>query len=100
VIRNYGETLDAALARHVKVYVTSTLYRTDENHREIVDELNAYLKEWCNSNAQTFIDLNAKFSASGKLRQEFALKDGVHLNEAGYDTWAEMIRVSLKNRVQ
>jgi lysophospholipase L1-like esterase len=82
------------------VYVTSTLYRTDENRREIVDELNAYLKEWCNSNVQTFIDLNARISTGGKLRQEFALKDGVHLKEAGYDIWSEMIKASFKNGVQ
>ena len=87
----YREILNYAVHKGTRVYVTSTLYRADEQNPNIVDELNIFLREWCATNQQVYIDLNARLSEHGKLRQEFTT-DGCHINEGAYRIWAGMIR--------
>lgn len=95
-ISEYKQILSAALKKGISIYVTSTLYRADEQYPEIVDELNAFLKQYCIENGQMYIDLNAELSSNGKLRQEFTKDgDGSHINEKAYDIWAGMIRSAL-----
>ena len=89
-IAEFKEILDAANQKRIMVFVTSTLYRADEQHPEIVDALNNYLKDYCNKNGQVYLDLNAKLSKRGKLCKEFTT-DGCHVNENAYDIWAGMI---------
>ncbi len=94
-ISTYKQLLDMAIKKGIKVYVTSTLYWVYESHPEIIDELNTFLNEYCTENGQVYIDLNAKLSSNGKLREEFT-PDGVHINEKAYDIWAGMIARVLK----
>lgn len=94
-IATYKQILDAAVKNDIKVFVTSTLYRADEQNPQIIDELNTFLKEYCTENGQVYIDLNAKLSVNGKLRKDFTF-DNMHINDKAYKIWAEMIKSELK----
>ncbi len=94
-ISSYKQILDTAVKDDIKVFVTSTLYRADEQNPQIVDELNTFLKEYCRENGQIYLDLNAKLSINGKLRKDFTF-DNVHINDKAYKIWAEMIKSVLK----
>ena len=44
-----------------------------------------------------FLDVEKPMQDSaGQLRSDLFLKDGLHLNEAGYKVWAEQLRPLLK----
>ena len=59
---------------------------------------NQLVREVIDSDAQlTYVDVRTPtLSADGKPRAELYEKDGVHLNEKGYDIWARVIQSALK----
>lgn len=88
-----------------EVYVISILPTNDrvkneypaahkKNHQ--VTSLNALVKPKSRAVGFTYIDLNKIFSdANGKLNEQYAEPDGLHLNERGYREWVAHLK---KNR--
>jgi lysophospholipase L1-like esterase len=55
--------------------------------------LNRMIKDFCHTKENcTFIDISQEmFNKKNELRSELYLKDGVHLNDAGYQIWKKKI---------
>lgn len=60
---------------------------------DMIIQLNKKLKNYCNRQSLPFIDLYTPLSDSNlrTMRAEFC-RDGLHLTDKGYETWANIIR--------
>ena len=68
------------------------------NKSDHILAVNSALKELCNAENVTFVDLHSQFIDNiGQLKKEYTY-DGVHINLAGYIQWANMIKPYLKKR--
>lgn len=56
-----------------------------------VKKLNELLIEYSDKHRVQYIDLNSRLSNDDELKSEFTT-DGVHLNEGGYNIWADEIK--------
>ncbi len=58
---------------------------------------NEAIKAHCESDErEIFIDIEAKMlDAKGKPRKELLLKDGLHMTDAGYQIWADLVKPHL-----
>lgn len=67
--------------------------RTDD-----VPLINARMKEWCDNNGITYIDVFSHLTEPGTnvLRKELSV-DGLHLTEAGYAIWVDCIKDYFKD---
>lgn len=61
-------------------------------------EANALVKSACEADPRlTYVDLvPATLGADGKPKPEFFVKDGLHLSDAGYKAWSEIVRKALE----
>lgn len=61
-------------------------------------EANALVKSACEADPRlTYVDLvPATLGADGKPKPEFFVKDGLHLSEAGYKAWSDVVRKALE----
>ena len=60
---------------------------------DLIIQLNNKLKEYCASQALTYIDLYTPLlGAHPKTMKAEYCRDGLHLTEKGYDVWAKIIR--------
>ncbi|MBL8866224.1 MAG: hypothetical protein KF873_14295 [Gemmataceae bacterium] len=61
-------------------------------------EANALVKSACEADPRlTYVDLvPATLGADGKPKPEFFVKDGLHLSEAGYKAWSDIVRKALE----
>jgi lysophospholipase L1-like esterase len=95
IFENYKKIIDTLRAKNITPIIQSTLHvnpkwkRTELKNPE-VKQLNALLSEYCTINNITFIDLNAKLSTNGILKDQYTI-DGVHLTPAAYAVWSEII---------
>lgn len=88
----YKSVLDTIVANGITTVVQSTIYKQDSpENNSLVDSLNRFLIDYCNKHDLTFLDINSKLSGNTGLKPEFTY-DGLHLNEAAYDVWAEEVR--------
>lgn len=90
IFSNYKIILQNLLERNITPYVQSTLLTSRNNLNIHVKELNILLKEYCDNNKITFINLNKKLSHNDKLLREYT-HDGLHLNSHGYTIWKQVI---------
>jgi lysophospholipase L1-like esterase len=72
------------------VIVLSTLYRRDDKYTPGVRFLNDGLRELCEREGLTFLDLRPDLCTNDRLNAEFAA-GMVHLNAEGYRVWAEKL---------
>jgi lysophospholipase L1-like esterase len=84
-----------------EIYVHSVLPTNDNvkkeypeafNKNEQVDLVNKEIKRSAKENKFTYIGLNRLLSGkNGKLDEKYAMPDGLHLNNAGYQVWKELL---------
>jgi lysophospholipase L1-like esterase len=87
-----------------QVYIYSVLPTNDRvkeeypdafNKNHLARALNDLLRSDAGKNSFTFIDLAPLFTdRHGKLREELAEPDGLHLNTDGYQAWVNLLRTS------
>jgi len=71
--------------------VLMTLPPCGADRGQIVRTANDAIRETAAANQLALVDLYPRFAAAdGSLREEYSL-DGIHLNEAGYALWSEML---------
>ena len=74
-----------------QIYVQSVLPR-EADKLEKIARVNAMQAKLAKQYSATYIDLTPEFAAAnGTLRAEFT-EDGLHLNDAGYAVWGEVLR--------
>lgn len=86
----------------VSIYITSVLPTNGNAAKEypeiagkntVVAELDKALRRAVEERNVKYIDLaTAVQDSNGDLDKKFAAKDGLHLNQAGYDRWIELIK--------
>ena len=61
-------------------------------------EFNEKVRAWTKDNPwTTFLDTEPLIKgADGKVRADYYQDDGLHLNEAGYNAWAELVKQAVK----
>lgn len=63
------------------------------NKNHIADSVNAMISKRARKLGFTFVDLNKELRGpDGKLNSTYADPDGLHLNEAGYQLWATLLK--------
>lgn len=69
-----------------------------EGKTDMIPEINEIIMRGCKERGLTYIDLFSKFKEphSNKMRKKIC-KDGLHLNSAGYEIWAETLAPYIKN---
>ncbi len=100
VFRNYTALLDSLRGASIIPIVQSTLHvsprwRLADERNPQVARLNELLSTHCREHGLTFIDLNARLSEGGRLRDEFTT-DGVHLTARAYAVWGEVLEPELR----
>jgi lysophospholipase L1-like esterase len=85
-----------------KIYVHSILPTNDNvknnypdafNKGTQINSVNTQLKRRAKANKFTYIDLNRELrDKNGKLDIKYAEPDGLHLNNAGYQRWVQLLR--------
>ena len=71
---------------------TFTQFKNHYNKDEQIAAINAAIKSIAAAYKVTLIDLHPQFlDGEGKLKKEFT-QDGLHLNAAGYQHWAELLK--------
>jgi lysophospholipase L1-like esterase len=85
-----------------RVYVLSILPTNDNTKTDYpfafhkgkqVDQINRKLLMAAGQQHYTFIDLNSRLKdLNGKLDKKYAMPDGIHLNEQGYQLWMRLLK--------
>jgi lysophospholipase L1-like esterase len=96
---NYTTILQNLKNNNIIPVVTLTFYeQNDPSGMLEVDRLNNFLIQYCRKHSIKYINLNPLISDSTGLKQEFAV-DKTHLNEKGYQIWAEEINKILNKKI-
>ncbi|CEG61063.1 hypothetical protein HRQ65_01095 [Tatlockia micdadei] len=98
VFNNYKKIIEILQNAKIKVIVSSTIkcstnqfYLQPQVINKKVDALNVKLKDFCQKNGITFVDINERLSdPNGGLNEKYTV-DGVHLNYAAYQEWAKLL---------
>lgn len=80
------------------LFVSTKWHHAREKNPEVY-KLNTYLKNYAAKNDLAFIDLNAKMTNDGLLRDELTY-DGLHLNANGYVIWRQEMEPLLNKMIQ
>ena len=85
-----------------KVYVHSILPTNDHvkneypeafNKNDKANAVNEQLKRKAKTDNFTYVDLNKELrDSNGKLDEKYAMTDGLHLNNGGYQLWVKLLR--------
>ena len=104
IVRNIIALAERVKAKSgkTKIYVLSILPTNDNvkneypeafNKNAVTVVVNEELKRKAKRGRFTFIDLNKELSdRNGKLDSQYAKPDGIHLNEAGYQLWIDLLK--------
>lgn len=93
---NYKRLIKRMVSAGIIPIVQSTFYQVNRPHRKaVIDELNEFLKSYCESTAIEYLDVNSKLSTDTGLKPEYS-SDGTHINYNAYVIWAEEIAVILR----
>lgn len=99
VLRNFTRIVEELRSHGIVPVVQSTFFvgtrwhDASKKNREIA-LLNAMLAEYAAKRGITYLDLNARLSDKGMLRDEVTY-DGVHLNAKGYALWGAEVEAIL-----
>ncbi len=93
-IQNVGIILDTLLAHNIKPVCFSLLHITDayeesDYANQQVILFNKGLDSIASAKKVQVINLNTRMSKGDRLMDEYAEKDGVHLNAKAYEIWKE-----------
>jgi len=96
IIANYEKIIDILIEKKVIPIIQSTLYvskkwKKAEEKNLIVEKLNNYLKNIASQKRVKYVDLNAKLSDNGFLKDDMTY-DGLHLTAKAYKIWIEEIK--------
>ena len=100
IFNNYQEIVNSLSEDGIEVIVQSTLNVLDENtgrNNNDINTLNNLLHKFCMEKNITFLDVNSVLAKDGVLQKQFT-RDGVHINEKGYEKWKTLIIKELENR--
>ena len=75
-----------------EIYVQTVLPVKKEIYKESIKRLNNIIKLNQDENLYKIIDLYSLFTDDKGLMRDDMSNDGIHLNEKGYDTWAQIIK--------
>lgn len=93
---NFQYILETLRSQGIIPVVTLTMYeQNDPVSKAAVDDLNMFLRQYCNVNQIEYIDLNPHISDARGLKKEFAV-DKTHLNGDAYKIWASLVTLILK----
>ena len=101
--RNYQSIVDTILRHKIEPVLQSTFYVNYPNDSTTnfinsrVDSLNSYLSVLANKNGIGYIDLNYLLSENGRLKKEYS-RDGLHINDLGYDIWIREVDRILRSK--
>lgn len=106
--KRYGEIIDKIRSESpsTELYIQSNLptynlggnQSTNQPVLDLVSQLNTFLMAQCASKGAQFIDLHSHFMKDGQLNPEFTY-DGLHISEAGYQLWTQLISDKVKDPV-
>jgi lysophospholipase L1-like esterase len=97
---NIKKIVNDLMEHNIEVVIQSILntsqkrFLMDEIRNVRVDELNYFLKIYCNDKEIKYLDINQYLSRNGKLIGKYS-SDGVHLNNTGYKKWRDIILAEL-----
>jgi len=96
IIANYEKIIGILIEKKVIPIIQSTLYvskkwKKAEEKNLIVEKLNNYLKNIASQKRVKYVDLNAKLSENGFLKDDMTY-DGLHLTAKAYKIWIEEIK--------
>jgi lysophospholipase L1-like esterase len=96
IIANYEKIIGILIEKKVIPIIQSTLYvskkwKKAEEKNLIVEKLNNYLKNIASQKRVKYVDLNAKLSDNGFLKDDMTY-DGLHLTAKAYKIWIEEIK--------
>ena len=75
-----------------KIYIQTVLPSLYEFMKEYINQVNVIIKAPKTEKTYEVIDLNAAFlDAAGLMRKDLTA-DGIHLNDAGYAVWADVLK--------
>lgn len=77
---------------HTKVYVQTILPTTTQNIVAKIKATNDILRDHASRKTYSLIELHSFFADDNDLMKKEFTKDGVHLNEAGYNLWVSKVK--------
>ncbi|HEY5551950.1 MAG TPA: GDSL-type esterase/lipase family protein [Opitutaceae bacterium] len=92
--REFCSMLHAAKPEARVMFISLQFAPSRWNLREKVALTNAYVAAFCAADPRrTFVDSNSvTMSADGRPRPELYVGDQLHMNAAGYEVWADLLR--------
>jgi lysophospholipase L1-like esterase len=94
VAADIEQMLTKLKAANVRTVMQSTLLTAaqlgEPSTNAAIVSLNRTLSQWCASQGVAFVDLNASLAPDGILDRSVTL-DGIHLNDAGYLRWRDVL---------
>ena len=75
-----------------KIYVVSILPVRDTLSCSLIERYNPQIESLCNSKNVKFISVYNLFKTSTGINETYYQADGIHLNQAGYQVYADAIR--------
>lgn len=79
-------------SKETEIYIQTILPTTTKEINAKINETNVLLEKSQNHNAYTLINLYDEFVTDNGLMNMDLSSDGVHLNEKGYQVWAQKIK--------
>jgi len=73
------------------IVLTGIFPRSEPAVASEIEQINRQLRRYAREQDLRFVDINRELGADGLLRPEMS-GDGLHLNEAGYEVWAEALK--------
>lgn len=97
VYENYSKLVKILRVKNIKIIVNSIIYTTNSQEINLnISILNSKLKDYCIIQKIAWLDMNEQLSIDKKLLEKYSL-DGIHLNKAAYQIWAEKLNESLSS---
>lgn len=92
VFENYINIVNSLKSNNIKVIVQATFLTQMKAVNKKVAEFNTLIKNYCEKEEITFIDLNKSFVNEEGLLREDLTTDGLHLGLKAYKVWAYKIK--------
>lgn len=91
VFDNYKKVVQILKSENINIIVQSTLFTEMITINKKVKEFNDLVKNYCQEENLSYIDLNPIMSENEILKESYST-DGLHLNFRAYDIWAKEIK--------
>ncbi|XOB61340.1 GDSL-type esterase/lipase family protein [Campylobacterota bacterium DY0563] len=98
VFEKYKNIIEKLEKKGIKPIIQSTLFIRKNNYGFSAEEMNEKIKQldillriYCEKNNLKYLNLNKYLSQNNTLINEYTW-DGIHLNQKGYEIWADIIK--------